>query len=160
MKNNSTKNTVNNDAAINGGYVTTLTVPTKGAASTDEAPKRVIDTRNLSEEDLKALRKQDPFLYYSIQKARNVALRRNFSADLTALRNQEVARSRRASCPSRVEVESTMVERKSCISFERHPDLLLEECMDEAELFGDGAGAGLDTDALFDQLLRRSKRQQ
>eukprot|EP00984_Skeletonema_dohrnii_P011479 scaffold4587_cov144-Skeletonema_dohrnii-CCMP3373.AAC.4 len=159
MKNNSTKNTVNNDAAINGDFVTTLTVPTKGAASTDEAPQRVINTRNLSEEDLKALRKQDPFLYYSIQSARNAALRRNFSADLTALYNQEeVARSRRASCPSRV--ESTMVERKSCISFERHPDLLLEDCMDEAELFGDGAGAGLDTDALFDQLLLRSKRQQ
>ena len=159
--NNSTKNTVNNDAAINGDYVTTLTVPTKGAASTDEAPKRVIDTRNLSEEDLKALRKQDPFLYYSIQSARNAALRRNFSADLTALRNQdEVARRRRASCPSRVEVESTMVERKSCISFERHTDLLLEDCMDEAELFGDGAGADLDIDALFDQLLLRNKRQQ
>ena len=62
MKNNSTKNTVNNDAVINGDFVTTLTVPTKGAASTDEAPKRVIDTRNLSEEDLKALRKQDPFI--------------------------------------------------------------------------------------------------
>jgi len=33
------------DAAVNGEYVTTLTVPTKGAASTstddDEAPKRV-----------------------------------------------------------------------------------------------------------------------
>ena len=161
MKNNSTKNTVNNDAVINGDFVTTLTVPTKGAASTDEAPKRVIDTRNLSEEDLKALRKQDPFLYYSIQSARNAALRRNFSDDLTALHNQEevaCSRSRRASCPSRV--ESTMVERKSCISFERHPDLLLEDCMDEAELFGDGAGAGLDTDALFDQLLLRSKRQQ
>ena len=158
--NNSAKNTVKNDAAINGDFITTLTVPTKGAASTDEAPKRVIDTRNLSEEDLKALRKQDPFLYYSIQSARNAALRRS-SADLTALRNQEeVARSLRASCPSRV--ESTMVERKSCISFERHTDLLLEECMDEAELFGDGDGAGadLDTDALFDQLLLRSKRQQ
>ena len=164
MKNNSTKNTVNNDAVINGDFITTLTVPTKGAASTDEAPKRVIDTRNLSEEDLKALRKQDPFLYYSIQSARNAALRRN-SADMTALRNQEkLARSRRASCPSRV--ESTMVERKSCISFERHTDLLLEDCMDEAELFGDGAGADIDTDldtdalSLFDQLLRRSKRQQ
>jgi hypothetical protein len=99
-----------------------------------------------------------PFLYYSIQSARNAALRRS-SADLTALRNQEeVARSLRASCPSRV--ESTMVERKSCISFERHTDLLLEDCMDETELFGDGAGADLDTDALFDQLLLRSKRQQ
>jgi len=159
MNNSTTKNTNTAAAAINGDYVTTFTVPTKGAASTDEAPKRVIDTRNLSEEELNALRKQDPFLYYSIQSARrNAALRRN-SADMTALRNQEkVARSRRASCPSRV--ESTMVERKSCISFERYTDLLLEDCMDEAELFGDGDGDDLDTDALFDQLLLRSKRQQ
>jgi len=159
MNNSTTKNTDTADAVINADYVTTFTVPTKGVASTNEAPKRVIDTRNLSEEELKALRKQDPFLYYSIQSARrNAALRRN-SADMTALRNQEkVARNRRASCPSRV--ESTMVERKSCISFERHTDLLLEDCMDEAELFGDGAGADLDTDALFDQLLLRSKRQQ
>ncbi|KAK1733281.1 hypothetical protein QTG54_015998 [Skeletonema marinoi] len=158
MNNYSTKNTNTADAAINRDYTTTFTVPTKGAASTDEAPKRVIDIRNLSEEELKALRKQDPFLYYSIQSARNAALRRN-SADMTALRNQEkLARSRRASCPSRV--ESTMVERKSCISFERHTDLLLEDCMDEAELFGNGAGADLDTVALFDQLLLRNKRQQ
>jgi len=158
MNNYSTKNTNTADAAINRDYITTFTVPTKGAASTDEAPKRVTDIRNLSEEELKALRKQDPFLYYSIQSARNAALRRN-SADMTALRNQEkLARSRRASCPSRV--ESTMVERKSCISFERHTDLLLEDCMDEAELFGNGAGADLDTVALFDQLLLRNKRQQ
>ena len=40
-----------------------LIVPTKVA---DEAPETVIDTSNLSEEDIKALRKQDPFLYYSI----------------------------------------------------------------------------------------------
>ena len=158
MNNSTTKNINTADAAINGDYVTTFTVPTKGAASTDEAPKRVIDIRNLSEEELKALRKQDSFLYYSIQIARNAALRRN-SADMTTLRNQEkLARSRRASCPSRV--ESTMVERKSCISFERHTDLLLEDCMDEAELFGNGAGADLDTVALFDQLLLRNKRQQ
>ncbi|KAK1732592.1 hypothetical protein QTG54_016733 [Skeletonema marinoi] len=158
MNNYSTKNTNTADAAINRDYITTFTVPTKGAASTDEAPKRVTDIRNLSEEELKALRKQDPFLYYSIQSARNAALRRN-SADMTALRNQEkLARSRRASCPSRV--ESTMVERKSCISFERHTDLLLEDCMDEAELFGNGAGADIDTVALFDQLLLRNKRQQ
>eukprot|EP00984_Skeletonema_dohrnii_P036334 scaffold37202_cov150-Skeletonema_dohrnii-CCMP3373.AAC.1 len=67
MNKSTTKNTDTAAAAINADYVTTFTVPTKGATSTDEAPKRVIDTRNLSEEDLKALRKQDPFLYYSIQ---------------------------------------------------------------------------------------------
>ena len=145
-------------AAVNGEYVTTLTVPTKGAASTDEAPKRVIDTRNLSEEDLEALKKQDPFLYYSIPTVRNAVLRRCSAAHVTTTRrNPEPARSRsrRGSCPSRV--ESSMVERKSCISFECHTDLLLEDFMDDAELFGNGDGANFDTDTLFDQLFLRHK---
>jgi len=151
------------DTAVNGEYVTILTVPTKGAASTDEAPKRVIDTRNFSEEDLEALKKQDPFLYYSIPTVRNAVLRRCSAAHVTTTRrNPEPARSRsrRASCPSRV--ESSMVERKSCISFECHTDLLLEDCMDDAELFGNGDGVDLDTDTLFDQLFlhHHHKRQQ
>ena len=157
------------DTAVNSEYVTSLTVPTKGAASTstDEAPKRVIDTRNLSEEDLEALKKQDPFLYYSIPTVRNAAPRRYRVAHVTTTqRNPEPARSRsrRASCPSRV--ESSMVERKSCISFECHTDLLLEDFMDDAELFGFGNGdeVDFDTDTLFDQLFfhhhHHHKRQQ
>ncbi len=163
---NPTRNTDTAGAAFNAEYVTTLIVPTKGAASTaDEAPKtkRVIDTTNLSEEDLQALRKQDPFLYYSIPTIRHSVLRiRSSAADADAdvttqrCRNQESARSRRASRPSRsrVEIESSssgMVERKSCISVECHPDLLLEDLMDDTELFGNGAGVDLDTEALFDQ---------
>ncbi len=163
------------DAAVNsngnGDYVTSLTVPTKGAASTstDEAPKRVIDTRNLSEEDLEALKKQDPFLYYSIPTVRNAVVRRCSAAHVTTTQRNpdpEPARSRRASCPSRV--ESSMVERKSCISFECHTDLLLEDYMDDTEIFGNGNGDGVDfdtdTDTLFDQLFlhhhHNQKRQQ
>ncbi len=157
------------DTAVNSEYVTTLTVPTKGAASastsSDEAPKKVIDTRNLSEEDLEALKKQDPFLYYSITTVGTSVLRRNSASnDVTTRRNPEPARSRRVSCPSRV--ESSMVERKSCISFECHTDLLLEDFMDDAELFGNGDGVDFDTDTLllFDQLFlhhhHHHKRQQ
>lgn len=145
--------------------VATFNVPTK---RTDEAPKRVIDTSNLSEEDLEALRKQDPFLYYSIPRVRNATLRSSaVEADLTTQRNQdpnpkqELAPTRRraSSCPSQVESSSsTMVKRRSCISFERHTDLLLEECMDDAELFGDGDG--IELDALVDQILLRNKQQQ
>ncbi len=161
---NSTRKNADTDTADiavngNGEYVTTLTVPTKGAASTDEAPKRVIDTRYLSEEHLEALRKQDPFLYYSIPTVRNAVPRRSNAAHATTTqRNPEPARSRRASRPSRV--ESSMVERKSCISFECHTDLLLEDFMDDAELFGNGDGANFDTGTLFDQLFLRHKRQQ
>ena len=160
--------TSNNDkdtdtAADADAIVATFNVPTK---RTDEAPKRVIDTSNLSEEDLEALRKQDPFLYYSIPRVRNATLRSSaVEADLTTQRNQdpkqELAPTRRraSSCPSQVESSSsTMVKRRSCISFERHTDLLLEECMDDAELFGDGDG--IELDALVDQMLLRNKQQQ
>eukprot|EP00986_Skeletonema_menzelii_P010847 scaffold5428_cov150-Skeletonema_menzelii.AAC.2 len=53
----------NNATNTDTDTVMTFTIPTK---QTDEAPKRVIDTSNLSDEDLEALKKQDPFLYYSI----------------------------------------------------------------------------------------------
>ena len=130
--------------------IAVLTVPTKEA---DEAPETVIDTSNLSEEDIEALRKQDPFLYYSIPSVRNAKLRLRSCAVAGDKENQEPTRSRRASCPpSRVETSSPgLVKRRSCISFEAYPDELLEDCMGETGVLGDGHGA--DFDAWFDQLL-------
>ncbi len=152
-------------AASNGECVTTFIVPTKGAESTDGAPetKRIIDTTNLSEEDLQALKIQDPFLYYSIPTVRNTVLRSG-TADVTTQpqpqRNQESARIRRASRPSQVESSSSaMVERKSRISFESHTDLLLEDLLDDTELFGNGNGEDLDAEPLFVQLHLGHKRQ-
>ena len=121
----------------------TFSVPTKGEASTDKAPKRMIDTRNLSEEDLEALRKQDPFLYYSILTVRNAseALQlQSSAADLATHRNTESTLSQRASCLLQQEEPSSsaLVERKSCISFEYHTDLLLRNFIDDTELFGNG----------------------
>ncbi len=157
-KNNMTStrnaNTAGAGAVVNSNsdYVTTLTVPAKGAtASTDGAPKRVIGTRNLSEEDLEALRKEDPFLYYSIP--RQVC--RSSAADVTTQRNQESALTRHASCPSRIESSSSaMVERKSCISFECHTDSISEDCINDTELFvnENGDGVDLSTRTLFGQL--------
>ena len=164
-----TRNAGTANAAFNGEYVTTFTVPTKGAASTDgdgtPKAKRVIDTTNLSEEDLQALKKQDPFLYYSIPKIRNTVLRSSAAnADVTTQtqrnQNQKSADSRRASRPSQVESSSSaMVERKSCISFECHTDLLLEDLMDDTELFENGDGFDLDTESLFVRLFLHRKRQ-
>ena len=131
-----------------------LIVPTKGV---DEAPETVIDTSNLSEEDIEALRKQDPFLYYSIPSVRNAKLRLQSCAvagEDQDKENQEPTRTR-ASCPfGGVETSSSaIVKRRSCISFETYPDLdvLLEDCMGETGVLGDGHGA--DFDAWFDQLL-------
>eukprot|EP00985_Skeletonema_marinoi_P031869 scaffold37836_cov79-Skeletonema_marinoi.AAC.1 len=50
--------------------INSFTVSTKG----EPIQQKVIDTRNLTEEDLKTLRKQDPFLYFSIPAVRTATL--------------------------------------------------------------------------------------
>ncbi len=149
-------------AAYDREFVSTLSVPTK-VASTDGASKKVIDTRNLSEQDLEALKKQDPFLYYSIP--RPVRQRSGSAADMISQRNQESARScrQRASCPSLIESSpATVVERRSCISVECDIDLILEDFMGDAELFGNEEKVDLDTEVSFDvdQLVFLDKCQQ
>ena len=54
------------DIVLDDEHVVTTMIPTKLAAPNDEDPKRVVDVSDLSEEDLKTLKKQDPFLYFSI----------------------------------------------------------------------------------------------
>jgi len=123
-----------------------FTVFTKG----EPIQQKVIDTRNLTEEDLKTLRKQDPFLYFSIPAVRTATL---LSRDVDMASLQGGQCSRRASCPSRIEsTPPTKVERRTCISFECHTDLLLEACFDE--MANDD-----ELDSMFRQLqlLRREK---
>ena len=121
-----------------------FTVPTKGLSAT-ETEKKVIDTANLNEEDLNALKKSDPFLYYSIPGVRAATIQSNRSVDMSSLHGGVIPR--RASCPSRIESTPTMVERRSSISFECHPDLLLENNLeDDDEL-------EVDFDEMFDKML-------
>ena len=125
-----------------------FTVPTKGPAPAttattveERSPKKakVIDTAHLNEEDLKALKEQDPFLYYSI-------IQSNISVDSMSSLLRGGIIPRRASCPSRIESAPTKVERRSSISFECHPDLLLENLEDDDEL-------DVDFDEMFDKML-------
>ena len=141
-----------------------FTVPTKDPAMTrteEQAQKKVIDTRYLKEEDLKTLKEQDPFLYYSIPGVRAATILSNGSVDMSSLRCG--VSPRRASCPSRIESTPFKVERRTCISFECHTDLLLEDCFDEmAELSlegGDDADVDFD-DAMFHKLLRRGSNEE
>ena len=116
-------------------------------ATAEHSPKKakVIDTANLNEEDLKALKKEDPFLYYSIPGVRAATIQSNRSVDMSSLHGGVIPR--RASCPSRIESTPTTVERRSSISFECHPDLLLENLgEDDDEL-------DVDFDAMFDKML-------
>jgi hypothetical protein len=112
-----------------------ITVPTKGPVSTrtetEADQKKMIDTSTLKEEDLKTLKEQDPFLYNSIPAVRTATVL-NRDVDVSSLQGGQPSTSRRASCPSRIEsTPTTKIERRSCISFECHTDLLLEDCIDD-----------------------------
>ena len=109
-------------------------VPTKGSKEAEESSqKKEIDTRYLNAQDLKTLKKQDPFLYYSLPSS----VRRNAATADGAGKNKKdmdympsplIGKSigKSTSMPTTT-MTSTKVERRSCISFECHTDLLMED---------------------------------
>ena len=122
-------------------------VPTAQCMSSNvanEIPQDKIDISKLNEDELKKLKTQDPFLYYSIPGVRAATIQSNRSVDMSSLHGGIIPR--RASCPSRIESTPTKVERRSSISFECHPDLLLENLEDDDEL-------DVDFDEMFDKML-------
>ncbi len=99
----------------------TVTVPTKSGE--DSAPKKVIDTSSLNEEDLKTLKKQDPFLYFSIPAVRTAAhLSRGRDVNISCLKG--IRSSHRES------LQTTKIERQSRISFECHISKILDSMDD------------------------------
>ena len=77
-----------------------------------------IDISNLSAEDLQSLKQEDPFLYYSIPSVRRAAL--HFA-------QPELSGSR---C---LEESTTVVKRRTRVSFECHSDLLMEDLLGDLE---------------------------
>lgn len=136
-----------------------FTIPIKGPATATTVEEhsskkaKVIDTAHLNEEDLKALKKADPFLYYSIPGVRAATIQSNRSVDMSSLHGGAIPR--RASCPSRIESASSKVERRSCISFECHVDMFLDDCTLEGRDDDDYA----DSEAMFDKLLLQIRNQ-
>ena len=90
-----------------------IVVPTK---LMDEKPKKEVDIKNItSQDDLKSIQKQDPFMYYSIPEVRSArVLMRDIDMSNLSPRSQKVSRS-------------------TCISFECHPDLLLENLLNDLD---------------------------
>ena len=83
------------------------------------APEPVeIDTSALSAEELQLLRKDDPFLYYSIPAVRRATFRLD-EPDLSLLVLEESS--------------STIVKRSTRVSVECHTDLLMEDLLTELE---------------------------
>jgi len=159
------------EATMNGNddLIGVFSVPTKGSEEAEESSQKVIvDTKHLNAQDLKTLKKQDPFLYYSLPSS----LRRNAATADGAGRNNDmdymsspltIGKSiGKSSTPTpTTKSTSTKVERRSCISFECHPDLVLEDEWlndDAAAALNEGFELDVDFDSIYDQLLRRPKQ--
>ncbi len=102
----------------------------------DPTPREVKVNNSLSAQDLKSLKKNDPFLYYSIPGVRNATVR----AELVDM--HQVARNglneHCQSSPASMQTTSESVAKvKRCtrVSFECHTDLLLD--LDELEALDD-----------------------
>ena len=96
-------------------------------------PSKEIDIMNISADDLKSIRQQDPFLYYSIPGVRSANLLM-MDIDDTNLGASELLNRASISRPPRLESnqdqntdESQKVARSSCISFECYPDMILDD---------------------------------
>ena len=97
----------------------------------DDETKKQIDIKEISANDLESIRREDPFMYYSIPGVRISKMLMKDGVDTSDLSALSTIKRSCFSSPSRLETvqgkaQETVV-RKSCISFECHPDLLLEE---------------------------------
>jgi len=104
-----------------------IKVNTKQAA---KEPKTMDIVKNISHDDLESIRRDDPFMYYSIPGVRRAKLLMN-NIDLANLGSNGLADRDSSSHSSSDEgPQRQKVSRSTCISFECHPDLLLQDLMD------------------------------
>ena len=107
------------------------TVPT---ASADPSPVEVDVNKTLSAQDLRSLKKQDPFLYYSLPGVREASVQKK-RVDMHQLA-QDGLRRTCTSCPASIQttaMNDTTAKVKRCtrVSFECAPDLLLGDLLGE-----------------------------
>src|SRR6056300_1202326 len=108
-----------------------IVVPT--TASSPEQ-REVFDISNLSNDDLQALRKKDPFLYYSIPSVRRAELGFSDSSSSCSSKGLDSSASAAAAMSDDDKSSaSTTVKRCTRVSFECHTDLLLEEYLSELD---------------------------
>ena len=103
---------------------------------TNNDTQEELDIKNFSEDDIKSLRTADPFMYYSIPGVRKASMHLQDidHSNTEALCNPEVQTScstfsRANKRPKR----STVITRRTGISYEAHPDALLEGLSNELE---------------------------
>jgi hypothetical protein len=114
------------------------TTPLLRLAPTDPTPVEVDVNVAISAQDLQAIKKQDPFLYYSIPGVRDAAV--HFNADAVDMHQlaQEGLRRNGASYPASIQSaaasDTAKVKRCTRVSFECHTDLLLNDLIDDDDI--------------------------
>ncbi|KAL7528130.1 hypothetical protein ACHAXR_003930, partial [Thalassiosira sp. AJA248-18] len=100
-------------------------------------PSQELDLQDSSEEEIRCLQQKDPFLYYSIPGVRMA------KAALKEVDYSDVSLTSQNSESQTPAVSKTKVARRSCVSFECHTNLLMEDLLDDLSedelvgLFGD-----------------------
>mmetsp|Transcript_30610 Transcript_30610/g.45957 ORF Transcript_30610/g.45957 Transcript_30610/m.45957 type:complete len:166 (+) Transcript_30610:88-585(+) len=100
-------------------------------APVDPTPKEVNVNNSLSAQDLKSLKKRDPFLYYSIPGVRDATVRLERDVDMHQIAQNGLKKRHCQSCPATMQTSSisepvAKVKRCTRVSFECHTDLLLD----------------------------------
>ena len=99
-----------------------ISAPTK---TTDDKPKKTVDLKYITSlDDLKSIKKQDPFMYYSIPGARKATVLMQ-AIDLSNL----IGAGQAVVQDETPQAASQKVSRSTRISFECHPDLLLADML-------------------------------
>ena len=99
-----------------------ISAPTK---TTDDKPKKTVDLKYITSLDaLKSIKKEDPFMYYSIPGARKATVLMQ-AIDLSNL----IGAGQVAVQDETPQAASQKVSRSTRISFECHPDLLLADML-------------------------------
>ena len=104
-------------------------------ATADPTPTQVDVNKSISAQELKSLKKRDPFLYYSIPGVRDAAVRLE-DADMHQIVQNGLNRKSQ-SCSARIQGSGSgtsepavQVQRCTRLSFESYPDLLWDEMDD------------------------------
>lgn len=85
-----------------------------------------MNLHDLDSSDVVALKTNDPFMYYSIPEVHSAAMRHR-SVDMSRFDASNVSPSEER------RRDDGVVTRKSCISYEVHADLLMEDLLNEIE---------------------------
>ena len=104
---------------------------------TEEEDHQELEIRSLSGEEIKSLRKTDPFMYYSIPGVHRAATLLELVDDFDHSNKDALCRrggqghDRQKQLP--VKRQKASVSRRTAISFEAHPSLILDDLLDEEE---------------------------